>query len=88
MMNNFMNIAPADITPEINESLAAISSEAFWQQCHEAVHRSLSTFTDHGIELSVSEYLYTILLGDKNSPSLMMNEGISGDGGIPGYIIA
>ncbi|WP_339285735.1 DUF2268 domain-containing protein [Paenibacillus sp. FSL R5-0486] len=88
MMNNFMNIAPADITPEINQSLASISSEAFWQQCHEAVCTSLSTFTDYGIKLSVSEYLYTILLGDRNSPSLTMNEGISGDGGIPGYIIA
>jgi uncharacterized protein YjaZ len=88
MMNNFMNIAPADITPEISEPLAAISSEAFWQECHEAVRTSLSTFTEDGIELSVSEYLYTILLGDKNSPTLQMNEGICGDGGIPGYIIA
>ncbi|KGP84604.1 MULTISPECIES: DUF2268 domain-containing protein [unclassified Paenibacillus] len=88
MMNNFMNIAPADITPEISEPLAAISSEAFWQECHEAVRTSLSTFTEDGIELSASEYLYTILLGDKNSPTLQMNEGICGDGGIPGYIIA
>ncbi|QOS77076.1 DUF2268 domain-containing protein [Paenibacillus sp. JNUCC31] len=88
MMNNFMNIAPADITTEINEPLAAISSEAFWQKCHEAVTTSFSTFTDHGIELPVSEYLYTILLGDQNSPSLQMNEGICGDGGIPGYIMA
>ncbi|WP_338541827.1 DUF2268 domain-containing protein [Paenibacillus tundrae] len=88
MMNNFMNISPEDITAEICEPLAAISSEAFWQKCHEAVTRSLSTFRESGITLSVSEYLYTILLGDKNSPSLTMNEGISGDGGIPGYIIA
>ncbi|MGR6542110.1 DUF2268 domain-containing protein [Paenibacillus tundrae] len=88
MMNNFMNISPENITAEICESLAAISSEAFWQKCHEAVTRSLSTFRESGITLSVSEYLYTILLGDKNSPSLTMNEGISGDGGIPGYIIA
>ncbi|MCG7377783.1 DUF2268 domain-containing protein [Paenibacillus sp. ACRSA] len=88
MMNNFMNISPEDITTEICEPLAAISSEAFWQKCHEAVTRSLSTFRESGIKLSVSEYLYTILLGDKNSPSLTMNEGISGDGGIPGYIIA
>ncbi|UPK47147.1 DUF2268 domain-containing protein [Paenibacillus pabuli] len=88
MMNNFMNIAPSDITSEISEPLAAISSEGFWKQCHEAVTASLSTFVQDGIELSVSEYLYTILLGDKNSPTLQMNEGICGDGGIPGYIIA
>lgn len=41
-MNNFMNIAPEGITPEISEPLAAISSEAFWQECHEAVTTNLS----------------------------------------------
>ncbi|GKU79102.1 DUF2268 domain-containing protein [Paenibacillus sp. L3-i20] len=88
MLNNFMNISPTDITPEIEEDLAAISSELFWQECHEAVTSSFSSFLNSGIELPVSEYLYTVLLGDVNSPGLTMNEGICGDGGIPGYIIA
>ncbi|MBM6385229.1 DUF2268 domain-containing protein [Paenibacillus illinoisensis] len=87
-MNNLMNISPAGITPEINEPLAAISSETFWQQCDQAVRASLTTFTNNGIDLPVSEYLYTVLLGDQNSRAMQMNEGICGDGGIPGYIIA
>ncbi|MCM3337467.1 DUF2268 domain-containing protein [Paenibacillus sp. MER TA 81-3] len=88
MMNNFMNLSPTDIIPDIYGELAAISSEQFWQDCHEAVTTSLSSFLKNGIELSISEYLYTILLGDANSPTLTINEGICGDGGIPGYIIA
>lgn len=87
-MNNWMNIAPEAITSDINESLTAISSEAFWQQCHEAVEASLGAFRKDGIPLNVSSYLYTILLGNPESPMLAMNERISGDGGIPGYIIA
>jgi len=88
MMNNFMNVSPIDIIPDIYRELAAISTEQFWKDCHEAVTTSLSSFLKNGIELSVSEYLYTILLGDVNSPTLSINEGICGDGGIPGYIIA
>jgi len=88
MMNNLMNIAPEQINSDQYGQLAAISSEQFWQDCHEAVTTSLSSFHNNGIELSVSEYLYTILLGDVNSPMLAVNEGICGDGGIPGYIMA
>ena len=39
------------------------------------------------MNLRVSDYVFTILLGNPNSPSLMLNEGYSGDGGIPGYIL-
>lgn len=87
-MSNFMNVPPTDITSDINTELAAISSEQFWRDCHEAVTVSLSSFLKEGIQLSVSEYIYTILLGDARSSALAMNEGICGDGGIPGYIIA
>lgn len=87
-MNNWMNIAPEAITSDINEPLAAISTAAFWKQCQEAVETSLGVFIKEGVTLNVSDYLYTILLGDPDSPMLQMNEGISGDGGIPGYIIA
>ncbi|CAI6081499.1 hypothetical protein PAECIP112173_03228 [Paenibacillus sp. JJ-100] len=87
-MNNWMNIAPEAITADIKEPLAAISSETFWQQCQEAVERNLHAFIEDGVTLNVSEYIYTILLGNPDSPMLQINEGISGDGGIPGYIIA
>lgn len=87
-MNNWMNVAPEAITSDIDESLTAISSDVFWQQCQEAVETSLGAFIKDGVTLNVSDYLFTILLGNPDSPVLQINEGISGDGGIPGYIIA
>lgn len=39
------------------------------------------------MSLPVSDYLFTIQLGNPASPSLMLSEGYSGDGGIPGYIL-
>ncbi|PGD56728.1 Zn-dependent protease, partial [Bacillus toyonensis] len=55
--------------------------------CKEVVRKSLHLFREHDVNLRVSDYLFTILLGNPNSPSLMLNEGYSGDGGIPGYIL-
>ncbi|WP_222425918.1 DUF2268 domain-containing putative Zn-dependent protease, partial [Bacillus paramycoides] len=75
------------ITNEITPELELISSDSFWSECTEAVRKSLHLFREHDVNLHVSDYLFTILLGDPNSPSLMLNEGYSGDGGIPGYIL-
>ena len=38
--------------------------------------------------LPVSEYLFTVLLANAESPYISLNEGYCGDGGIPGYIMA
>lgn len=86
-MNNFMGLAPEEITSEIRAELELISSDALWQEWEAAVSRSLSLFTENGVKLAVSDYLFTILLGNPKSASLMLNEGYSGDGGIPGYIL-
>ncbi|UHA73249.1 DUF2268 domain-containing protein [Paenibacillus sp. 481] len=85
-LNNMMAISPTQITDEISIPLASISSDSFWKECEEAVKKSLNLFTEHGVNLPVSDYLFTILLGNPSSPSLMLNEGYTGDGGIPGYI--
>ncbi|EOP58013.1 MULTISPECIES: DUF2268 domain-containing protein [Bacillus cereus group] len=86
-LNNIMNISPNQITNEITPELELISADSFWSECKEAVRKSLHLFREHDVNLRVSDYLFTILLGDPNSPSLMLNEGYSGDGGIPGYIL-
>jgi uncharacterized protein YjaZ len=85
-MNNMTHLSPAQITNEISTELDLISSDSFWNECEETVKKSLHLFTEHGVHLRVSDYLFTILLGNPNSPLLMINEGYSGDGGIPGYI--
>ncbi len=86
-MNNMMGISPTQVTNEVSTELEFISSDSFWDECEEAVKKSLYLFTEYGVNLRVSDYLFTILLGNPTSPLLMLNEGYSGDGGIPGYII-
>ncbi|GIO99550.1 hypothetical protein J14TS5_46360 [Paenibacillus lautus] len=85
-LNNIMNLSPNQITHEISKEIDLISSDSFWSECENAVKTSLRLFTEHGVNLSVSDYLFTILLGNPESLSLKLNEGYSGDGGIPGYI--
>lgn len=87
MLNNMMNRAPDQITGQIESEIELISSEVFWANCYDAVRKSIFSFIEHGIKLPVSDYLFTIQLGNPASPSLMLSEGYSGDGGIPGYIL-
>lgn len=81
MLNNMMNRAPDQITGQIEYEIELISSEVFWANCYDAVRKSVFSFIEHGIKLPVSDYLFTIQLGNPASPSLMLSEGYSGDGG-------
>ncbi|WP_418304252.1 DUF2268 domain-containing protein [Paenibacillus ihbetae] len=81
-----MHRAPHQITPQISAEIELISSEDFWLECEHAVKRSLNQFVEHGINLPLSDYLFTIQLGNPESRALIINEGYSGFGGIPGFI--
>ncbi|MFD0590971.1 DUF2268 domain-containing protein [Paenibacillus sp. GCM10027627] len=85
-LNDMMGISPAQLHL-FSAEIEALSSDSFWQECEEAVAKSFRLFEEHGVNPPVSRYLFTILLGNPNNPILMMNEGYTGDGGIPGYII-
>ncbi|WP_238653150.1 DUF2268 domain-containing protein [Paenibacillus piscarius] len=84
--NSMMNRAPDQMTPNILPEVEWISSDSFWSECEQAVTTSLGQFIEHGISLPVSDYLFTIQLGDPGSRALTINEGYSGFGGIPGFI--
>ncbi|GIP23072.1 DUF2268 domain-containing protein [Paenibacillus sp. J22TS3] len=84
--NSMMHRSPDQITPEISADIEQISSETFWSECEQAVRKSLHLFVEQGINLPVSEYLFTIQLGNPESRALIINEGYSGFGGIPGFI--
>lgn len=84
--NSMMHRSPDQITPQLSEEIGLISSESFWQECEEAVKKSLSLFVEHGINLPVTDYLFTVQLGNPENRSLTINEGYSGFGGIPGFI--
>lgn len=87
-MSNMMNIAPHNMDDSMKDQVTRIASESFWQSCQQAIEESLAQFTNHGIQLPVLHYTYTVLLGDMNRPLMRINEGLCGDGGIPGYMIA
>ncbi|PAK55718.1 DUF2268 domain-containing protein [Paenibacillus sp. 7541] len=86
--NNMMHRSPDQITPRISAEIEMISSESFWLECEQAVKKSLHRFVEHDIHLPVSDYLFTIQLGNPDSRALTINEGYSGFGGIPGFIWA
>lgn len=84
--NSMMHRAPDQITPQISQEIEQISSDSFWSECEHTVRKSLDLFIEHGISLPVSDYLFTIQLGNPDNPVLVINEGYSGFGGIPGFI--
>lgn len=84
--NSMMHRSPNRITPQIAPEIELIASDSFWSECEQAVTNSLGLFIEHGISLPVSDYLFTIQLGNPDSRSLVINEGYSGFGGIPGFI--
>lgn len=82
------HIAPTKVDETQRSNIERISSDVLWSTCEQSIKKSLECFTVHGIELPVGEYLFTILLADAESPYVIMSEGYSGDGGIPGYIFS
>lgn len=84
--NSMMHRSPVQITPQISAEIELISSESFWLECEHAVKKSLHLFEEHEINLPVTDYLFTIQLGNPESRALVINEGYSGFGGIPGFI--
>ncbi|MDQ0655993.1 DUF2268 domain-containing protein [Paenibacillus sp. W2I17] len=84
--NSMMHRSPDQITQQISPEIELISSDSFWLECEHAVRKSLRLFIEHEISLPVSDYLFTIQLGNPENRALTINEGYSGFGGIPGFI--
>lgn len=81
-------ISPTKVDLSQKMNIESISSDQFWMTCEQSIRKSLECFLGTGIELPVSEYLFSILLANAESPYINLNEGYCGDGGIPGYIMA
>lgn len=80
-------LPPREVDIQYKSWIDAISDQKIWDTCDEVIARALKRFEDGGIELKIDRYLYTILLANPKSPYLIMCDGYSGDGGIPGYIL-
>lgn len=82
------HIAPVKVDSSQESNIEMLSSDSIWMECQKSIENSLACFSDNDIDLPVKEYLYTILLAESESPYIILSEGYSGDGGIPGYIFA
>ncbi|KXT85647.1 hypothetical protein STRDD11_00285 [Streptococcus sp. DD11] len=83
----FMNQMPGNLTEKDRPAVEAISSDRLWQDCQETIQRAIGLFEQAGYNLEVQDYHFTILLGNPESRMLQLNQGYSGDGGIPGYLM-
>lgn len=80
-------LAPGKVDESQKESIMKLSSNDFWGKCQKSIEKSLSCFTEQGVEIPIKDYLFTVLLANPKSPYTILNEGYCGDGGIPGYIL-
>lgn len=84
----FGHIEPTKVDETQKQNIHLISDDALWEKCEMAIRKSLNCFIQHGIDLPIREYMFTILLANAESPYIILNEGYCGDGGIPGYIFS
>lgn len=82
------HLVPTKVDVSQKKNIEMLSSDLLWSECQKSIERSLGYFSENGIDLPVKEYLYTILLADPESPYVVLCDGYSGEGGIPGYINA
>lgn len=82
------HIAPTKVDETQKHNIDLISDNELWKRCEQAIQKSLTCFTEHGIQLPIQDYMFTILLANAENPYIILSEGYSGDGGIPGYIFA
>lgn len=89
MANNRMGLMPPSaVDSSLESSIDLLSDEKIWVDCQSAIETALSRFEERGIELKVTDYLYSLFLANPTNAYTVMNEGYCGDGDIPGYIMA
>lgn len=83
MLLSWMHFIPEKLTLQ---QLPLIDNldDRFWENCEIAIRDSLARFSS--FKLPVQDYTFTTLLANTVAPMLQINNGYSGDGGIPGYI--
>lgn len=77
---------PSTITKEHEQVIRKIRDDSFWADCEQSISKALHGFEEHGIQLPVQEYIFTVMLNDPKNPMSSLTGDCCGDGGIPGYI--
>lgn len=86
MASEMLGILPPErVDQSWADAVRRLADEELWRASRQAVEHALARFVERGIELRVQDYLFSVLLGDPDSPALAASDGYCGDGGIPGY---
>ena len=83
MLLSWMHLMPVTLTDQ-HQAFIDCLDDGFWKRCDQAIQDSLARFSS--FQLPVQDYTFTALLANPAAPMLQINDGYSGDGGIPGYI--
>lgn len=84
MASNMLGyMAPTEIDESKSQAVKDLNNDHIWKLCTESIKKSLSLFTNYGVELKVDEYKYTILLPNPDSIYTKLSERCCGDGEIP-----
>ncbi|MGT2907321.1 DUF2268 domain-containing protein [Streptococcus dentiloxodontae] len=83
LLLSWMHLMPETLTDQHQVCIDRLDDD-FWEKCAQAIQDSLARF--NAFQLPVQDYTFTALLANPTAPMLQINDGYSGDGGIPGYI--
>lgn len=79
-------LSPKKVDDNCRKYIDMLGDDTLWKTCRETISGSLKRFTDKGYELGVKDYRFTIMIANSESPYTKLNQGVCGDGGIPGHI--
>lgn len=80
-------LPPRRIDDSFNEEVRFLQRDKLWKSCKESMEKSFQYFLDHGVNLPVDTYRFTIVLSNPECVYTKLSDGYCGDGGIPGYIL-
>lgn len=75
------HIAPTAVDQKQQNNIKLISDNTLWEKCELSIQQSLNCFVEHGVNLPIKEYAFTILLANAKNPYIILNDGYCGDGG-------
>lgn len=87
--NHFLDAfqkSPKELVETDQMSIQYLNND-FWSNCEKYLKVAIDQFSNYSISSQVSNYHFTVLLGDSQKPLMYLNKNRGGDGGIPGYIM-
>ena len=67
------HIAPTAVDQKQQNNIKLISDNTLWEKCELSIQQSLNCFVEHGVNLPIKEYAFTILLANAKNPYIILN---------------